>query len=149
MESQNSMTNAFTFGKFNQIHNGHVALLEQALETHSVVYVGISTAAKNRPVEERIRAFQEVSRIKGWTGRVRFVLNDNMWKAYESVQEPCDIVLGEDRERTGVRLAAERNTQYIKVKRLTSSTEVRRRIAAGEDLSDIVPASVIPLLKVG
>jgi cytidyltransferase-like protein len=139
------MTNAaaFTFGKFQQLHNGHVELFRQALENHDRLYIGISTATKNEDVGKRVCNIDRVIKANGWRGRVCVVPSGNMWAAYGDIHEVCDVVLGEDRETTGRRLAAESGADYIKVKRLTSSTEVRRRIAAGEDLTDIVPSYLV------
>lgn len=137
------MKAAFTFGKFNQLHNGHVALFHQALETHDHLYIGLSSHEKNGDLSQRLKNIDRIIAHNGWRGRVCILTSSNMWEAFNMVHEPCDVVLGEDRERTGIRLAAERSTSFIKVKRLTSSTEVRRRIAAGEDISDLVPSYLI------
>lgn len=131
---------AFCFGKFNQLHNGHIELFRQALEGHDRLYIGVSAAAKNSDVEKRVSDINKVVAHNGWRGRVCVLTESNIFSAYDAVHEPCDVVLGEDREVLGRRLAAERGTDYIKVKRLTSSTEVRRRLSAGENTSDLVPS---------
>ena len=141
------MDTAFTFGKFNQLHVGHIDLFTRALADHDHLVIGISSHGKNEPLEKRVEAIREVAHANGWDDRVHFVYDNNMWSAYAQVGPDCDIFLGEDRERTGVRLASERNTTYVKVKRLTSSTEVRRRLASGEDLSDIIPSYLVPFIK--
>jgi len=138
---------AFTFGKFNQLHVGHVDLFARALADHEYLVVGVSSHEKNGDLQRRVAAIREVVRFNGWEGRVDFVYDTNMWRAYAQVGPDCDIFLGEDRELTGERLASERGTTYFKVRRLTSSTEVRRRLASGEDLSDIVPKNVIEFVK--
>jgi len=141
---QTTMTNAaFTYGKFNQLHNGHVELFRQALENHDRLYIGISTATKNEDVRKRVRNLDLVIKANGWRGRVCIVPGGNMFAAYDSIHEACDVALGEDRAAVGQRLAHENGGDYIKVKRMTSSTEVRRRLATGEDLSDIVPSYLI------
>lgn len=138
------MTNtAFTFGKFNQLHVGHIDLFTRALANHEHLVIGISSHGKNESLQKRVEAIRKVVKANGWNGRVHFVYDNNMWRAYAQVGPECDIFLGEDRERTGVRLASERNTTYTKVKRLTSSTEVRRRMASGEVLDDIVPSYLV------
>jgi cytidyltransferase-like protein len=131
---------AFVFGKFQQLHNGHIELFRQALENHERLYIGVSAATKNSDVEKRVSDINKVVAHNGWRGRVCVLTESNMFSAYEAVHEPCDVVLGEDREVPGRRLAAERGADYIKVKRLTSSTEVRRRLSAGEDVNDLVPS---------
>ena len=138
------MTNtAFTFGKFQQLHVGHIDLFARALANHEHLVIGISSHGKNEPLQKRVEAIRKVVKANGWDGRVHFVYDNNMWHAYAQVGPECNIFLGEDRERTGVRLASERNTTYVKVKRLTSSTEVRRRMASGEVLDDIVPSYLV------
>jgi cytidyltransferase-like protein len=134
------MNAAFTFGKFANIHNGHIELFRQALETHDRLYIGLSSHEKNGDLSVRLKNIDRIIQHNGWRGRVCVFTESNMFSAYEAVHEPCDVVLGEDREVSGRRLAAERGASYIKVKRLTSSTEVRRRLAAGEDISDLVPS---------
>lgn len=131
---------AFVFGKFANLHNGHVALFRQALENHDRLYIGLSSHEKNGDLSQRLKNIDRIIAHNGWRGRVCVFSDANMFAAYDAVHEVCDVVLGEDREVTGRRLAAERGADYIKVKRLTSSTEVRRRLAAGEDISDIVPS---------
>lgn len=131
---------AFVFGKFSNIHNGHVELFRQALEGHDRLYIGVSDAAKNGEASTRIAAINRIISHNGWRGRVCVFTEKNMMSAYDSIHEKCDVVLGEDRASVGERLAQLNGASYIKVKRLTSSTEVRRRLAAGEDISDLVPS---------
>ena len=130
---------AFTYGKFQQLHNGHVELFRQALENHDRLYIGMSNAKTNIDISKRIRNLDRVIKANGWRGRVCVFQGSNLCFAYDSIHEACDVVLGEDREALGSKLAANNGVDYIKVKRMTSSTEVRRRIKNNEDLSDIVP----------
>lgn len=130
---------AFTYGKFNQLHNGHIELFRQALANHDRLYIGMSNTKTNVDISKRIRNLDRVIKANGWRGRVCVLQGSNLCFAYDSIHEACDVVLGEDREVLGSRLAAENGVDYVKVKRMTSSTEVRRRLAVGEDISDIVP----------
>ena len=142
------MTNAaFTYGKFQQLHNGHVELFRQALENHDRLYIGMSNAKTNIDISKRIRNLDRVIKANGWRGRVCVFQGSNLCFAYDSIHEACDVVLGEDREALGSKLAANNGVDYIKVKRMTSSTEVRRRIKNNEDLSDIVPSYLIKHTK--
>lgn len=134
---------AFTYGKFNQLHNGHIELFRQALENHDRLYIGMSNAKTNEDISKRIKNLDRVIKANGWRGRVCVFQEPNLFFAYDSIHEACNVVLGEDRETVGSRLAAENGVDYVKVKRMTSSTEVRRRVAAGEDLTDIVPNYLI------
>lgn len=134
---------AFTFGKFNQLHNGHIELFRQALVDHDRLYIGMSNAKTNEDISKRIRNLDRVIKANGWRGRVCVFQGANLYFAYDSIHESCNVVLGEDREGVGSRLAAENGVDYVKVKRMTSSTEVRRRISKGEDLTDIVPNYLI------
>lgn len=138
------MEAAFTFGKFNDPHIGHVELLRQALEGHERLYVGVSSAKKNKDLGERLKNIDLIIAKNGWRGRVCVFPGRDMMSAYDSLHEKCDVVLGEDRESVGARLAELNGASYIKVKRLTSSTEVRRRLAEGEDISDLVPNYLLP-----
>ena len=142
------MTNAaFTYGKFQQLHNGHVELFRQALENHDRLYIGMSNAKTNIDISKRIRNLDRVIKANGWRGRVCVFQGTNLCFAYDSIHEACDVVLGEDREALGSKLAANNGVDYIKVKRMSSSTEVRRRIKNNEDLSDIVPSYLIKHTK--
>ena len=142
------MTNAaFTYGKFQQLHNGHVELFRQALENHDRLYIGMSNAKTNIDISKRIRNLNRVIKANGWRGRVCVFQGTNLCFAYDSIHEACDVVLGEDREALGSKLAANNGVDYIKVKRMSSSTEVRRRIKNNEDLSDIVPSYLIKHTK--
>ena len=134
---------AFTYGKFNQLHNGHIELFRQALVNHDRLYIGISNAKTNEDISKRIRNLDRVIKANGWRGRVCVFQGTNLCFAYDSIHEECDVVLGEDREALGSRLAAENGVNYVKVKRMTSSTEVRRRLKVGEDVSDIIPQYLI------
>lgn len=138
---------AFTYGKFQQLHNGHVELFRQALENHDRLYIGMSNAKTNIDISKRIRNLDRVIKANGWRGRVCVFQGSNLCFAYDSIHEACDVVLGEDREALGSKLAANNGVDYIKVKRMTSSTEVRRRIKNNEDLSDIVPSYLIKHTK--
>ena len=138
--TKTTMTDAaFTFGKFQQLHNGHIELFRQALANHDRLYIGVSNAKKNIDITQRIRNLDRVIKANGWRGRVCVFQGTNLCFAYDSIHEACDVVLGEDREVLGSKLAANNGVDYVKVKRMTSSTEVRRRLAVGEDISDIVP----------
>ena len=130
---------AFTFGKFQQLHNGHIELFRQALANHDRLYIGMSNAKTNINITQRIRNLDRVIKANGWRGRVCVFQGSNLCFAYDTIHEACDVVLGEDREVLGSKLAANNGVDYVKVKRMTSSTEVRRRLAVGEDISDIVP----------
>ncbi len=142
------MTNAaFTYGKFQQLHNGHVELFRQALENHDRLYIGMSNAKTNIDISKRIQNLDRVIKANGWRGRVCVFQGTNLCFAYDSIHEACDVVLGEDREALGSKLAANNGVDYIKVKRMSSSTEVRRRIKNNEDLSDIVPSYLIKHTK--
>jgi len=134
---------AFTYGKFNQLHNGHIELFRQALANHDRLYIGMSNAKTNINITQRIRNLDRVIKANGWRGRVCVFQGSNLCFAYDTIHEACDVVLGEDREGVGSRLAAKNGVDYVKVKRMTSSTEVRRRIGKGEDLTDIVPKYLV------
>ena len=134
---------AFTYGKFNQLHNGHIELFRQALANHDRLYIGVSNAKTNINITQRIRNLDRVIKANGWRGRVCVFQGSNLCFAYDTIHEACDVVLGEDREVLGSKLAVNNGVDYVKVKRITSSTEVRRRLKLGEDVSDIIPKYLI------
>ena len=58
------MANVLTFGTFDVLHVGHLALLERARELGDRLIVGVSTDALNMTKKGRLPVFNEEQRIR-------------------------------------------------------------------------------------
>ena len=89
------MTTAITFGRFNIIHTGHIALIQSMIDHHDNVIVGISNTAQGR---RSIRWFQQ--RFP----RATFILHVNLFSLLSSLalEETFTIFVGEDRVQMAI-----------------------------------------------
>jgi nicotinate-nucleotide adenylyltransferase len=159
-------------GSFDPPHNGHVALVRAALEQFSlerfVVLVGERPGHKppNAPADVRLRmaraAFPDLDveldpypwtvdmlRSRSWDDPIFFIGADQL-EAFSSWKEP-DTVLELTRlgvaTRSGYLVAPRDRVEVFEIPPVdVSSSEVRRRVAAGEPIDDLVPRAVAALI---
>jgi nicotinate-nucleotide adenylyltransferase len=160
-------------GLFDPPHNGHVALARAALEhfplDRFVILVAEQPGHKppHAPADVRLRmarvAFPDLDveldsypwtvdmlRARGWDDPIFFIGADQL-EAFPSWKEP-DAVLELARlgvaTRPGYLLAPRERIEVFNIPAVNvSSTEVRRRIAAGEPIADLVPPAVATLIE--
>lgn len=117
-----------TFGRFNIIHNGHLALINTLLQNEGDVVVGLSTALQNRDSIARLADMRQVTEELSYT---TYPVN-NMYVFISDLCENYDTVVlyvGTDRFSQVQRLM--RNFDNLEVRELPreenshSSTRVR------------------------
>lgn len=81
---------AYTFGRFNIPHRGHLHLFRSLQDFSSNVTVGVSTGKGNLPIEERISA------LKAMCPEINFIPAKNAFDL--PIEEEDVFILGQDAE---------------------------------------------------
>jgi nicotinate-nucleotide adenylyltransferase len=160
-------------GAFDPPHNGHVALVEAARRhfdfDHFVVLVSDTPGHKpvHAPADVRLRlaraAFPgldveldphawtiDMMRARKWEDPVFLVGADQLaafptWKEPDAVLEHARLAVA---TRPGYLLAPRDRIEVFEIPAVNvSSSEVRRRVAAGEPIDDLVPPAVAQLIE--
>ena len=139
---------AFTFGRFNLLHRGHIDLFKQMQGGAEHVLVGISTGAQNLTWHSRRKIIRQV------------LLNDPDFKSFDIIgsrspfgllehihddPENTVIYLGHDQFELGQTMSREFGCATICIPRLTSSSTLRHLIDTDQWslLAREVPQSII------
>ena len=160
-------------GSFDPPHNGHVALADAARRRFSfdrfVVLVGESPGPKPAvaPADVRVRmalaAFPgleveldpfpytvDMLRARAWDDPMFLIGADQLvgfasWKEPEAVLELARLGVA---TRPGYLVAARDGVEVFEIPPFAvSSSEVRRRLAVGEPIDDLVPSAVAELIE--
>jgi nicotinate-nucleotide adenylyltransferase len=160
-------------GSFDPPHNGHVALVRAAQERfeldHLVVLVGESPGHKPAVAPADLRLLMaraafpaldveldpwpytvDMLRARGWDDPLFLVGADQLagfasWKEPEGVLELARLGVA---TRPGYLVASRDRIEIFEIPAVdVSSTEVRRRVAAGEPIAALVPSAVAALIE--
>ncbi|MBQ8140863.1 MAG: pantetheine-phosphate adenylyltransferase [Clostridia bacterium] len=143
-------------GSFDPITNGHINIVKRALESYDKVYLAVMINAEKRytfSLEERRRIAEAA--LRGLEG-VEVISSDGyLWKLAEELGV-CAIVKGvrnetdREYEMKMARYNEERNPDAKTILLETekgleevSSTLVREKLLAGEDISEYLPEAAI------
>lgn len=147
-------------GRFQPLHKGHLAAIREALAACDDLVVVIGSAEDSHTSEnpftagERyqmlISSLDEDERSRIHIIPVRDVNRYAAWVSHvESYVPPFDVIFSNnDLTRSlfsGAGYRARRTKAYNA--KLYSGTEIRRRIAAGENWKDLVPAPVASIVE--
>lgn len=140
---------AITFGRFNLLHYGHIHLFERMAMFSSICSIGLSSAAKNLPLSDRIRVIDKALHLRDMNHRI--IAGSNPFDYFGQIvelysSEDIILFLGEDQEVLAKAAQRVFGWEYYLVKRLGSSTEVRGVIdnEQWDRLDHIVPKVIIP-----
>lgn len=148
---ESSLTTSLTFGRFNLPHPGHVDLVRKMLEVSDQAVVGVSTAATNNDIENRVKLFSLLCDRAGLPmDRITFMGASNPYRIVEEwiwdedsgltdldVMLGTTLVLGVDQSRLGERISDDTGVRFVPNEvRVGSSTVIRYFLELGQE--DIV-----------
>lgn len=129
-------TTAFTFGRFNILHPGHVELVQKMLSVADNARVYISTGKLNNDWDTRVLLFRHLLRAAEVDlRRVKLLKASNPWEAVEdalTVDFNPVVVLGHDQAELLWKLSDDFDLACALNQRSTSSTAVRHLLDRGE-----------------
>ena len=143
---------AVTFGRFNLLHVGHVAMFERMADLAPSCLIGVSDGPANLPTDERVAVIAKAMGVGNAVAEhfgcpYEIARAANPFAFFEFVTaKRVVLVLGEDQEALAKAAKRVFGWDYHLVKRLCSSTEVRSLID-GEQwdrLTEVVPAGILP-----
>ena len=157
---QNNKTIAIVPGSFDPITNGHMFVINEALKRYDIVFVAVMINASKQytfTLEERTRiakaSLSDIPQVKvissdGWLYELANKLNaDAIVKGYRN---DVDLKYEKEMAEYNSRYAPSTETVLIKTSdELTkvSSTVVRQKIQAQEDISHLLPSKAIQEIK--
>ena len=135
-------SNAYTFGRFNIPHNGHLTLFQTMAWLSPNSVIGVSTGKNNLPLEERLSALRLLY------PQGNFVPLSSPFAAKPEALRDGVIVLGQDQASLGVVLARHYGVDTWFVARdesAPSSTACRQAFAANDipTLTRLMPSRLI------
>ncbi len=141
---------AFTFGRFNLLHIGHVDLFQKMSDVADIVTVGISTGPKNLPHRDRSVVISKWSDFEAPDLELRLIPRLQPFDLFRELPigyNPSEVVffVGEDQYKLAKAIERSLGFNITTIPRLGSSTLVRQSID-NEDwdlLSGMVPGSII------
>lgn len=149
-------------GRFQPFHFGHLSTVKYALENVRLLYILVGSSQKSHEMRnpftagERIIMVRNALREEGIDPSRYLILpipdavGHSVWTAFiDQVVPQYEIVYSND--RLTLQLFREKGVEVTEpplYRRSTfSATEVRRRIAAGEDWRKLVPKSVAKVIE--
>ncbi len=141
---------AFTFGRFNLLHRGHLDLFQRMSDVAETVTIGISTGPKNIPYRDRAGAISKWADFEAPDLNLRLIPRLQPFDLFRDLPigfNPLDVVffVGEDQYKLAKAIERSLGFNITTIPRLGSSTLVRQAID-NEDwdlLSGMVPGSII------
>ena len=140
---------AFTFGRFNLLHKGHIDLFEQMACSATKVAIGISTAASNLSVRDRSQVINCALNDSSFYADYGVIPKRQPFEFAAEIKQydPKDVVLFLGQDQWELAKAFERHFEIasILIPRITSSSALRGMIDA-EDwvaLTTHVPMSIL------
>ena len=135
---------AFTFGRFNLLHRGHIDLFKQMLGCSEKIVIGVSSSSKNLNYAPRRRVIRTALQDGSYT----IVAAASPFALLEHIKDEAEdtvIYLGHDQFELGQTISREFGCATICIPRLTSSTTIRHLIDTEQWslLAREVPQSII------
>ena len=140
---------AFTFGRFNLLHRGHVDLFNQMGQTAEEILIGVSSGPKNLSYATRRKVIKTALK-EDWQFDSPFLVETKrspfgLLELINHKPEDTVVYLGQDQFELGQTLTREFGCSTICIPRLTSSTTIRHLIDSEQwsMLAREVPQSII------
>ena len=141
---------AFTFGRFNLLHRGHIDLFQRMSDVAEKVTIGVSTGPKNLPYSKRADVIVKWAKYDSPDLNIRLIPK---LQPFDLLQElpidtnPLDVAffVGEDQYKLAKSVDRSLGFNTVTIPGLGSSTLVRQSID-NEDwdlLSGMIPGSII------
>lgn len=145
---------AVTFGRFNLLHVGHLALFDQMADLAPNCLIGVSTGpnnlqfgARKEVIEKAVGANTVTAELCGNPFEVCGAPNPFAFFDFVTAKNVV-LVLGEDQIKLAEATKKVLGWEFRLVKRLTSSTEVRAIIdnEKWDRLVDVVPSEIVSMV---
>jgi cytidyltransferase-like protein len=145
---------AVTFGRFNLLHIGHLALFDRMADLAPNCLIGVSTGPNNLRFEARREVIEKAVGANTPTAEhfgnpFEVCGGANPFAFFDFVTaKNVVLVLGEDQVKLAEAAKRVLGWEFSLVKRLSSSTEVRALID-NEDwdrLIEVVPEDIVPMV---
>ena len=140
---------AFTFGRFNLLHRGHLDLFKQMGGSAEEILIGVSSGPKNLSYATRRKVIKDALR-EDWQFDSPFQIETKrspfgLLELINFNPEDTVVYLGQDQFELGQTLTREFGCAAITIPRLTSSTTIRHLIDTEQWslLAREVPQSII------
>lgn len=140
---------AFTFGRFNLLHRGHLDLFKRMAEDAEEIVIGVSSGSKNLNYSSRRRVIRlALNEDPDFKTPYTIVAASSPFGLLDHVcadPEDTTIYLGNDQFELGQTMAREFGCSAVTIPRLTSSTTIRHLIDTNQWslLANEVPFSII------
>ena len=120
---------AFTFGRFNLLHRGHIDLFKNMANCSDRILIGVSTGPKNLNYANRRKVIrQALSEDPDFTSDYEIISSRSPFGVLDSVDEDAHntvIYLGQDQFELGQTLTKGFGCSSVCIPRLTSSSTIR------------------------
>ena len=140
---------AFTFGRFNLLHRGHLDLFKQMGSAAEEILIGVSNGPKNLSYVSRRKIIKTALRAD-WQFNSPFRVETKrspfgLLEMINHKPEDTVVYLGQDQFELGQTLTREFGCAAITIPRLTSSTTIRHLIDTEQwsFLAREIPQSII------
>ena len=150
--TENTYDIAVTFGRFNLLHIGHIALFDRMADLAPKCLIGVSSGPNNLPLDARREVIERVLGVNTPTAECfgspyETIGGTNVFAFFDFITaKSVVLVLGEDQEKLAKATKRVLGWDYVLVKRLSSSTEVRTLIDNEEwdRVVQVVPEEILP-----
>ena len=140
---------AFTFGRFNLCHNGHIDLFKQMGDAAEAITIGLSTGPKNLTVRDRSQVITHaLNKDPYFTVDFGVIPKRQPFEFSAEIQQynPEEVVfyLGQDQWELAKAIERVYGIACVLIPRITSSSALRGMIDEGDwvTLTDHVPMSI-------
>lgn len=150
--TENTYDIAVTFGRFNLLHIGHIALFDRMADLAPKCLIGVSSGPNNLPLDARRNVIETALGCNTPTAEMfgnpyETIGGANPFAFFEFITaKSVVLVLGEDQEALAKAAKRVFGWDYVLVQRLCSSTEVRSMIDNEEwdRVVQVVPENILP-----
>lgn len=150
--TENTYDIAVTFGRFNLLHIGHIALFDRMADLAPKCLIGVSSGPNNLPLDARREVIERALGAYYLTAEhsgnpFETIGGANVFAFFDFITaKSVVLVIGEDQEKLAKATKRVLGWDYILVKRLSSSTEVRTLIDNEEwdRVVQVVPEEILP-----
>ena len=141
---------AFTFGRFNLLHRGHVDLFQRMCDVAETTTIGVSTGPKNLLYRQRADVISRWAKLEAPDLNITLLPKLQPFDLLREIPidvNPLEVVffVGEDQYKLAKAVERSLGFHSVTIPRLSSSTLVRQTID-NEDwdlLSGMIPGSII------